>query len=157
MISLKNNRGFSLIELITVIAITTIILSIGLIASFDSFNGTIFRSERSNIIAVLDKARSRSMSNYLETSHGVCLDNTSPKKPVYVNFQGTYSAGNNTNEYLDANPSVSITSSSNQFLCSVGGIVFIQLSGKSNNTNINISQNGRTSTVTINLAGRIDW
>lgn len=149
--------GFSLIELVIAISILTFIFSLGLLLSFDSFNGTIFRSERENIVSALEIARSRSLNNYLETYHGVCLDTSSPSSPKYINFQGTYSPLNPSNEYLTANSSVSITSTSNRFSCTNGGIVFSQLSGETSNISINIVQAGRTTIVSTNTAGRIEW
>lgn len=153
----KNESGFSLIELIVVIGILTFILSLGLITNFDAFNGTIFREERLNVLSVLEKARTRSINNYNEASHGVCLDTTNANSPRYVNFQGTYSSSNPLNEYLPVNPSVKMTSTINQFSCSTGGIIFSQLSGKTGNIDITITQNGRSSMVSTNIQGRIDW
>lgn len=156
MRTLDTNGGFSLIEIIMVIALLTTIMSFGLLATFDSLNGTIFRSERLNIVSVLEKARSRSMTNFFEVSHGACLD-TSTAKPRYVNFRSPYSTLNATNEYTDANPAVSINSTSNLFSCTSGGIIFSQLSGKTSNVDVTIVENGRTSVISTNIAGRIDW
>lgn len=132
-------------------------MSFGLLASLDSLHGTIFRSERLNVVSVLERVRARAMSNYMEVSHGVCLDEVAPTSPKYVLFQKTYSAGNPENEHLEANPTVKITSTSNLFSCNAGGIIFSQLSGKTSNVDITISENGRTSVISTNIAGRVDW
>lgn len=152
-----NKKGFTLLETMVVIGIFMIIMAFGLLATQDSFKGTIFRSERVTILSVLERARSRSMNNYMNTFHGACFENANPSKPRYVNFSGTYSPSNPNNEYLDASPAVSIISTPDIFSCANGGIIFSQLSGKTSNVNIAYSEDGRTSTISTNLHGRIDW
>ncbi len=153
----KQNSGFSLIETVVVIAIITTILSFGLISTFDSLKGTVFRSERYNILSALERARSRSMTNYFGKSHGACLDISVPAKPKYIIFQSPYLSSNSSNEYLDENPAVTITSTGNVFSCTNGGIVFSQLSGKTNVVDITITEESRTSNISTNIVGRIDW
>ncbi|MFZ2521871.1 MAG: type II secretion system protein [Minisyncoccia bacterium] len=150
-------RGFTLIEITIAISIMGIILSLGLLSTFDSLSGAIFRSERENIATILERARSRSINNYYESSHGVCLDNTNPSSPNYVLFRNIYSPTSETNEYTNSNKAVSITSTANIFSCANGGIAFSQISGKTNNVDINISENARVSTISVNSQGRINW
>lgn len=150
--------GLSLIEIMVVIGIFVLIMSLGLVTTFSSFKGTIFRSERSTLVSVLDRTRSRAMNNYYESSHGVCYDNSSPNSPNYIIFRGnTFVSGSPTNETLSSSPAVAITSSPNTFLCSSGGIVFSQLTGNSPAVSITLTEDGKTSVVSTNIVGRIDW
>ncbi len=151
------SQAFTLIEVAIAVAIMGVVLSLGLISSFDSFSGAIFRSERENIVSLLEKARSRSINNYFESKHGVCLDTSNPSSSNYVVFRNIYSPTESTNEYTESSKAVSISSTSNTFSCTNGGIVFSQLSGKTDNVQINVSENNRISIISTNSQGRINW
>lgn len=150
-------KGFSLIETVVVLAILGVILSFGLATSLDSLRATIFRSERQNILTALERARSKSMNNYLQSPHGTCLDNLNPNKPIYVVFPYPYTTTNPNNEYIEGNKAVEINSTPNIFFCANGGIIFSQLSGKTSNVSISIKEEGRITTIAVNQEGRINW
>ena len=147
-----------MIEIVMAIAILGIIFSLGLIVSMDSYRGYSFRSEVSTIVSVLERARSRSLNNLFQISHGVCYDSGSKN---YVIFRGTsYGASNpTTRETVSSNPSLTISpSTSASFFCSSNlGIVFTQLSGTTTLADIVLVQNNRISTTSINHEGTINW
>lgn len=152
------NKGITLIEILVVVALFGMILFFGLIVDLHSYRGSIFRSERMVLISHLTKARNQSMNNMNEIKHGLCYDNTDPLNPKYVLFEGNTFASALVKENLKADPNVSITPPTSIFFCSVGpGIVFDQLSGKSVDTSITVTQDGRTSNISINNEGTINW
>ena len=59
----QNTMGFSLIEIVVVMAIVALLFSIGAIVGVDTYKNYTFRSEQGVLVSVLEKARSRSMSN----------------------------------------------------------------------------------------------
>lgn len=141
-------------EVLVVLAIFIGLLALGLFMSLETFRGTIFRSERSTIVSLLSRARSRAMSNYFGVPWGLCYDSASPQ---YVLFRSAYVAGASTNETIPATPSVSIISLPAKFACSSGGVIFTQLSGTTTPVDIGIRQNARISTTTVNAEGAILW
>ena len=151
------NGGFTLIEILISLAIMGLILSLGLLVNTNSLVNTFFQSEKTVILSSLQKARNRSMTNYHETAHGLCFDNADPGKPKYVLFQAPYSPNKKTNEYLEANKAVRISSVPDQFLCMDGGIIFSQLSGRSSAVTIDISEDQKKTEISINQSGRINW
>src|SRR5437870_6082014 len=146
MISKNKNRGMTLIEIMVAIAILGIILSLGLIISFDSYRGYSFRSESSVVVSILERARSRALNNFYQSPHGVCYDSTNKN---YVLFRGSSFGSAVAQETTPANPSVTISpSSAASFFCSSNqGIVFSQITGDflSARADIVLVQNNRTS------------
>lgn len=144
-------KGFSLIELLVVLAIFATILSIGFFMSLDSYRSYLFHSEQNTLANILERARSLAMSNSYESPWGVCFDASSQ----YVLFSGTqYSAGAANTAFI---PSQRSTAVSGLPACASGGITFTQLSGTTTPANITVTQNGHSKTITINYEGRIDY
>ncbi len=149
--------GFTLLETMITIGIVFLIMSFGILVTTDSYKRTIFRSERSILVSALSRARERSMNNYFQSPSGLCYDNSNPKSPTYVLFRGlTYSPSPN-NEQIAGNAGVTVSSTPNIFPCSLGGVVFLQLSGDTQTVQIAITKDGRTSLISLNHAGQIDW
>jgi prepilin-type N-terminal cleavage/methylation domain-containing protein len=151
----RSLMGFTLIEIVVAIAILGIILSFGLIVSLDSYRGYIFRTERSTIVSVLTRARNKSLANINQQPHGACYDDLNKN---YVIFDGSSFAVATNPTTVQANPSVSIASNPNIFLCGSNvGVVFAQLIGTTTRVDIGITQNNRVSTTSINYEGTINW
>lgn len=146
--------GFTLIEILVVMGILSIILSYSLIVSFDAYRGYTIRSERGIIVSILSRARSRAVTNYFQSMHGVCYDGLAKN---YILFQGQSYALATIKETTGANPVTAFTSSPSAFFCSNGGVVFTQLSGTSTPVNIVLSGNGQSFPITINYEGTIIW
>src|SRR5258706_4507626 len=67
----RQSKGFTLVEIAIVIILLMTIISLGLFISFDFYKNFAFRSEKSTIISILQKARSQSLNNIDEVRHGV--------------------------------------------------------------------------------------
>src|SRR3989344_3331593 len=65
------SRGFTLVEILIVVAILVVIFSFGLFISFDFYKSYSFHSEKSTIVSILQKARNQSLNNINESRHGV--------------------------------------------------------------------------------------
>ena len=140
-------KGFTLIEIIVVIAILVVVISFGMIVDFSSFSSSTFQNEESKIIALLQKARSRSMSNMFNTTHGVCYI-----PPDYVIFRGnTCVAG----ESIPANTNIASNSST-----SFPAVIFSQLTGNTTSATdiiIHLTDGIKGADITINNEGTINW
>jgi prepilin-type N-terminal cleavage/methylation domain-containing protein len=90
-----NQKGFTVTELLVVMAITLIVFSLASFAGMEVYRGYLFRSERDLAVSVLQKARSQALANVNQQPHGVHLDTTNKQ---YVLFEGsTYNAAAATN------------------------------------------------------------
>jgi len=141
----KNQRGFSLIEIIVVIGILGIILGLGSFVGFDSIKRNYFRAEVDTVVTALEKARSRSMTNLYETTHGVCFI-----APNYIVFRGKDCVVSATSETIPGNENITVT-----FTPSV--VVFSQLAGTTTPATIHITDGVKSTDITINYEGTINW
>jgi len=142
-------RGFTLLEVLVVMAIFVSLTGLGLIYSIGSFQGNIFRSEQSTIVSVVSKARSRALANYEQSPWGVCY-----LAPNYVVFKGSVCT---PGESVEANANIA---SASQFTSEFPTIVFTQLSGTSSGGVIRLRDGvslTNQSTTTINYEGTIIW
>ncbi len=141
-------RGFTLIEILVVIAIVTMLMALGLFMSLDSYRSSLSRSDRDQVVSLLQKARSRSMANINQASWGVCYIS-----PNYILFRGSAcTAGASTNEAIGASNGVSVTG-----LADVSPVVFTQLSGTTTSATVVVTQQGKSATININDEGTISW
>ena len=152
----KRGKGFTLIEIVLVIALLSFLMSMGLFFDTHSYRRFSFTGEQSLLVSLLSRVRSEAMANVDGKAHGLCLTNDSHE---YILFEGDfYSAGNPKNISVSGNKDVSVSASPNTFLCSSGqGVVFSQLTGNALPVDIVLSQNNRTSTTSINHEGTIIW
>ncbi len=143
--------GLTLVELIVVIAIIGVIISFGLVISMDSYRAYYFRSERSKIVSVLERARSRSLSNYFQVEHGVCFITSN-----YVIFRGrsTCTPGATTDELIPANTDIA---SKSNFSGTFPTIIFSQLTATTTGGTINITDGNRSAIINVNYEGKINW
>lgn len=151
----KNQQGFSLIELLTVMGLFSLIAGLALIMNLDDYRSFQFRDERNLLVTLLQKARSQAVNNVcLGASctdgqpHGVHIESGK-----YVVFQGsTYNASSGINQNFDANNTMTATASSPE-------VVFGQLSGQvaADWTVTLQNQSGKTVTIQVNKEGRIDY
>lgn len=140
-------KGFTLIEIIVVLAILTVIVSFGTVVDFSSFTSSTIENEESKIISLLQKARSRAMNNMNQTTHGVCYIS-----PDYVIFEGTTCT---SGEPIPAN--VNIASNGATIFPAV---IFNQLTGNTNSATdiiIHITDGVKERDITINNEGTINW
>src|SRR3989344_2149634 len=76
--------GLTLIEILIGVALGTIILSIVGIVSFDYLKSYQYQKEEETLVAILQKARSRSINNINDATHGVRIS-----AAVYSLFEGS--------------------------------------------------------------------
>lgn len=144
--------GFTLIEVIVVIAIFATLLALGVFMSLAALRGAYHRSETATVVGLLETARSRAMANMFQTEWGFAHDESMKQ---YVIFRGsTYNQGATTNEITAANPDAEVKDGSNSPDFKV---VFDQLSGDTSPETITVEEGGKTSTININEEGTILW
>ncbi len=152
---MKNSRGFTIFEVLIVLALFTILLGLGYFLSIDFYRSYLFHTEENILISVLERARSDAQNNIFETAHGVHLSAEN-----YTVFRGqTYDPNNVTNEVTPRNPSIQISG--------ITDVVFEQLSGdpipafppsfSEGRGQIILSEENRSAVISINNEGRIDW
>ena len=84
-----DNAGFTVIELTVVIAIFVVLLSLAFFINIDFYKSRTLLSERDTLVSILRRARTLSLANVNETSHGVFINDD------YIVFQGpSYAARN---------------------------------------------------------------
>jgi prepilin-type N-terminal cleavage/methylation domain-containing protein len=137
--------GFTLIEIIVVIAIFSALILFGLFMSMETLRGTLQRSERDTIVSLLERARSRAMNNIEQASWGMCY-----LAPDYVVFKGTVCSAAAVIDTVAASPGTATTGL-------LAGIVFSQLAGTTTPATVTVTQGIRTSTIEINYEGTIIW
>src|SRR5580692_427190 len=94
----KSDRGFTLIEIIVVMAIFLITAGFALVVSMDSYRTYNFREQQNLVVGLLEKARSESMENINQQPHGIYI-NQNPAE--YVLFQGlNYAARDTTQDII---------------------------------------------------------
>lgn len=145
---MPSSRGFTLIEILVVVAIIGIIVSLAATADLNTLKGDTFRAEESTIVSMLTLARSRAMNNMFETSHGVCY-----VAPNYVIFQGsTCDSAASTSELTPAN--ISIASNGSTIF---PAFVFNRLTGNTTNGVIHITDGVKSADIILNNEGTINW
>lgn len=143
----ERGRGFTLIEILVVIAILLIITSFGLFVSLDFYKSNLVSSERDTLVAALRRARGEALVNERGLPHGLHL---SPSD--YVVFAGSDYASRAAQ--YDEN----IPSSAGVTVIAPGDIVFSQLAATSSASGTFVITDGvRSSTVSVNFEGRISW
>jgi len=143
--------GFTLIEILIVIGIFGLIASLGFAIDLSFLRRDTMRAEQKIIVSALEKARSRSMSNVFESAHGFCYDGVSKN---YIIFRNGVCAVSATSEIILANVSIAGNPYSTfPFL----PIIFTQLSGTTTDATIIIGDGVKSSTITINHEGTINW
>jgi prepilin-type N-terminal cleavage/methylation domain-containing protein len=142
-------RGFSLLEVIIVVGIFSVLATLGLFMSMETFRGTLYRSEEALIVSLLQKARSRSMANVAQSPWSVCYI-----APNYVIAKGSACTSIAAYEVIEANAKVSADS---DFAHTFPVVVFTQLSGNATAAAVTVTQDARSSTISINSVGTIIW
>lgn len=149
-ISTRNSRklltGFTLLEVMIVIAIVGVLAGFGLFVSMGFYKSYSFNSERNLVVSILEKARNQAVDNFNQSAFGVRFE-----AGRYIIFQGTaYVNGDPNNEILNAQPAITNNGPLE--------IVFSQLSGETATPgSITITDGTRSSAITVNNEGGIDW
>ena len=148
-ISTQDNRGFTLIEIILVIAIIMFIGALSVIVGIDTYNRYTFRSDLDKVVALLQKARSSAINNINEKKYGVYLGDTSN----FILFRGdSYNPLDSFNYKVER--SKTATSSNT---CANNQIIFERLTGNTAGCEIVITEGNKVATTTINVQGGINY
>jgi prepilin-type N-terminal cleavage/methylation domain-containing protein len=145
--------GFSLIELILVMALIGIIASFSVVMTLGSLSKSAVTEERDLFVTLLLRStRTASLANIDNVAHGVFIDNNNHQ---YILFNGTTFNSDDTKNRI-------IPYSNNTITFHLNGrnpIVFEQLSGNviSGSSSIAIVNGNVTTTLTIRENGQIDW
>ncbi len=157
--TLNYESGFTLIEVLVVIGILIFLTGLTALMSLDSYRGYSFRSQRDNVISVLQKARGQAMNN-------VCLGSSSDcsggrphgvhfSSGQYIIFQGNSladTAEDDQDQKINADYPLIFSPATPE-------VVFKQLSGDASSPlTITVSDDyGHNSEISINSEGRISW
>jgi prepilin-type N-terminal cleavage/methylation domain-containing protein len=158
---IHSSKGFTLVEMLTVIGLIAMITALGLIMSLDAFRGFSFRNDRDAAVAALQRARSQAINN-------ICLGtgcNDGKKHGVHfetnkmVIFQGDDYDGIGRDKSNDEIINFESKSTNASTTADGNDIIFQQLSGNSEENTITLTDTAswRNTTTTINTAGRIDY
>lgn len=156
---MKKTGGFSLIESLIVIAIMAALVGVASVSLFNMRQKSDMDATRSKIVATLNEARSRAVSQEDGESWGVRFENNYPSVSYYVLFNSNYSISTEKGRYsLPKN--VEYVSSSVP-VGSPRDIQFLELSGKASGTPqiplvLKIPP-FTTSTITISSSGIISY
>lgn len=156
---LRLRGGFTLTELLVVLAIFTTLFTYGLLMSMRAFTHTTLRSERDTLVELLLRARELAMNNIYASPWGVCFDDV---HTTYTLFQGITFTPSKTTQLTPARSASDIPGLP---LCSSGGIVFSrhtgslvpQLTPKNTSISVHLVERGQDEVITINNEGRITW
>ena len=148
-----HNNGFTLLEVLLVLAMLGFIAATTLVFSIGYFQSEIQRTEEDTLIYLLQFARAKAMQNVDGTAHGVAIDPDGLKQ--FVLFSG--------NNFTSADPATMSTfdRSSNFILATSSSkeIVFSQLSGAVVESGdivfIDATKSNVSSTITVNYEGAI--
>lgn len=152
--------GFTVIEIMVVVAIIVIIGSVTMATNMDSFRGYSFRDERDILINTLTRARSMAVNNmcFGETCEGGKPHGIHFEADKYTIFQGSTWASRDgeVDEVIEINPVIEISTS----LLLPFDVIFAQLSGDVliGVLDITISDDTfHTSIISLNSEGQIKW
>lgn len=116
--------GFTLMEVLLVLAMLTIIASVTMIFSMSMYQSSLLAAERSSLVSVLQTARAHSMQNKLGLAAGVAFDPTG--FDGYVLFEGGDFVTSDINTRVPVAHQINIS----VVLGAPAQIVFTQLSGE---------------------------
>jgi len=141
-----DQQGFTLVEILIVMAIIAFIAVIGMITSLDTLNRYIFRSDTDKVVSLLQKARSSAMNNVNEKEYGVVLDD--PDNLIL--FRETL--GTSYDYKVEKSKTASYSDT-----CPSQKVIFKRLTGNSIDCIIEIIDGNKTTTITISSQGGINY
>ena len=148
-------RGFSMIEILVVLAMFVMMTGFGLYVNMENYRGSSFHSDRDLFVSLLQHARAQAISNkcggsncnFNGKAHGVFIQSDS-----YVIYQGTASTSRDFSEdaVFAANPSLTregdLDFNFSQLTATTSGDKTMTLAG-----------GGKTSDITVSSEGQITW
>jgi prepilin-type N-terminal cleavage/methylation domain-containing protein len=139
-------KGFTLVEMLVVLGIFSVMAAAFAPFTYDSYQSTLFLSEKSSLVSLLQHARQQSIDNMDGMPHGVHFGNDEATM-----FEGeTYASSSTQSGEVDLSKTVTL----------VGGadVVFAQLSGISSEPmSLQLIDGRRSASITVETSGRIDY
>jgi prepilin-type N-terminal cleavage/methylation domain-containing protein len=152
--STHNQKGFTMIEMLMVMAVIAFTVAISIFMSGDFFISNSFESTVSAYGVSLQRARSQAVNNMNGNTHGVKVVDGD-----FIIFEGTNYAGSTNRQTIKGNSDFTFTLGADD----APEIIFEQLTGNAKyggsplDDDIVISDGFKTSLITINPQGRIDF
>lgn len=143
-------KGFTLIEIIIVLAIFIAIIGFGMTIDWHAFQRDTFSSEEATIVALLSKARSLAMANVSESGYGLCY-----KEPDYIIFRKIDGVCQNSKPANEASPANKNIASNTSTAFPV--IIFDRLTGNTAGGTIHLTDGVKSADIVINNEGTINW
>ena len=150
----SHQHGFTLIELVMVLALIGVIASFSAAMSLSSLSKSAVTQERDLFVTLLLRgARAASLANIGGTAHGVQIDNANHQ---YILFDGTDPNAASANKRFIPYTNNAITINKNP---PGDTIVFEQLSGNvtSGDGTLTVSNGNTSQSIIIRSNGQIDW
>jgi prepilin-type N-terminal cleavage/methylation domain-containing protein len=148
-------KGFSILEIMLVIAIIAILLAIVLPSLTKSRNTQALSASTEAVISVLNQARSKTLSSEKDTAYGVKIDSAS----VTLFVGTTYNAGTQTNIVTNLQNNITIPSGNVSLAGGGSEVVFNRLTGATDDFGTVIVQVSNDSnskkTITIEKTGNV--
>lgn len=141
------DKGFTLIEVVFVIALIALAVSFSVLIGLDSVSRFVAIGERDLVVTFLVTARTHALTNVDEGAHGLHIDGAS-----YVLFTGdSYDPGDPDNRSYVRDGAITITGPED--------IIFEPLSGSVNTGTgtLIFTDNAQSAEIVINEEGRIEW
>lgn len=143
---IRNQKGFTLVEILVVMAILASLLSMGLFFDFAFYRHTSFGTDVDTFTAVLRRARAKAINNIDASEHGVYVS-----VDKFILFEGSSYPTATATEEISRNTGMTFSG------IPVNGIVFSRLSGDSGfEGDITITGFEKTKVITINNEGLIN-
>lgn len=142
-------RGFTILEIIVVVAILTIVFGYAVGAGSNFYFNQALIGERDSLVGMLRSARNRALDNVNQLSHGVYVSTSTGR---YIVFDGASYASRNQ-AYDLAFPKSGAVAASGPV-----EIVFAALDGTSNvSGTITLTASAGSANISVNSEGRISW
>ncbi len=140
-----------------VIGLVGVVAAFGLFLSWESYEATMFKSDRDILVSALHRARSQAVNNMCfddalctdGVAHGVYID---AANHTYTVFEGATYAGRHVaiDQAYAGTPGVTLAGPTE--------VVFLELSGNATPASITLTfTSGKTSTIDVTSEGRITW
>ncbi|MBN2087201.1 prepilin-type N-terminal cleavage/methylation domain-containing protein [Candidatus Peregrinibacteria bacterium] len=151
-----SNQGFTLVELIVVIAIFVILFSTAVMVIGDTLNRHNLKNEGNQIVQTLREARTNAVAGRFNSKWGVYL-NTSTNPDSYILFKGnTYSSRDSDYDLIRVFPSA--VSFSNISISGGSEIVFdVRGGGTDNIGSLRLVTSNDQFGISVNRLGLIDY
>ncbi|MCX6753771.1 MAG: prepilin-type N-terminal cleavage/methylation domain-containing protein [Candidatus Nomurabacteria bacterium] len=150
-LKINRNKGFTLIEILMVIAILGIISSIVLLNLSQFRNEQLLKNTTLDVVSLLSKARQNTLSSVNSTNYGIHFDNDKA-----VLFTGSvYSSNNTTNEPVVFSSKVIIPIPSGLNIGGGSDVIFERLTGETVGGTIKIQLTSDSTKQKIITVGKI--